>query len=310
MNEHRVIASGLRFPEGPIAMPDGSVLLVEIERGTLTRVTPDGGSEIVADLGGGPNGAAIGPDGRCYVCNNGGFKWHYEEIGPGMRSVAQADDYSGGRIEAVDLKTGQTEVLYTHCGDVQLRGPNDIVFDREGGFYFTDLGKVRARDWDRTGIYYARIDGGHIEEIAYPMVTPNGVGLSADETTLYVAETWTGRLWAFDIAAPGKLDKQPWPSPHGGRLVGTTTGFRNFDSLAVEADGRICIATLMDGGITVVTPDGASIEHVPMPDPYYTTNICFGGQELKTAYITESWHGTLIAVDWPRPGLPLNFLNK
>jgi len=309
MTEHRVVATGLRFPEGPIAMPDGSVVLVEIERGTLSRVLADGTVEVVADLGGGPNGAAIGPDGRCYVCNNGGFAWHYEADGPGMRSIGQADDYTGGRIEAVDLETGAAEVLYTHAGEVQIRGPNDIVFDREGGFYFTDLGKVRERDWDRTGIFYAKADGSHIEEVAHPMVTPNGIGLSADEKTLYVAETWTGRLWAFDVEAPGRLAKAPWPSPHGGRLVGNTTGFRNFDSLAVEADGRIAVATLMDGGITVFTPDGGSIEHVEMPDVLYTTNICFGGPELKTAYITQSWHGTLIAVDWPRPGLPLNFLN-
>jgi gluconolactonase len=290
-------------------MPDGSVIVVEIERGTLSRVLADGTVEVVADLGGGPNGAAIGPDGRCYICNNGGFEWHYEEGGPGMRSIGQANDYTGGRIEAVNLETGAAEVLYTHAGETQLKGPNDIVFDREGGFYFTDLGKVRERDWDRTGIFYATADGSHIEEVAHPMVTPNGIGLSADEKTLYVAETWTGRLWAFDVTAPGQLAKAPWPSPHGGRLVGNTSGFRNFDSLAVEADGRIAVATLMDGGITVFTPDGASIEHVPMPDVYYTTNICFGGPDLKTAYITESWHGTLIAVDWPRAGLPLNFLN-
>ncbi len=310
MIEHRVIATGLRFPEGPVAMPDGSVVLVEIERGTLSRVTPDGAVQVVAELGGGPNGAAIGPDGRAYVCNNGGFKWHYQPDGPGMRSIGQADDYSGGRIEAVDLNTGQAEVLYTHCGEVPLRGPNDIVFDAAGGFYFTDLGKVRPRDWDRTGIFYAKPDGSHIAEVAFPMVTPNGIGLSPDGKTLYVAETWPGRLWAFDIEAPGRFAKHPWPSPHGGRLVGNTTGFRNLDSLAVEADGRICVATLMDGGITVFAPDGASIEHVAMPDPDYTTNICFGGTDLKTAYITLSWHGTLIAVDWPRPGLPLNFLNR
>ena len=70
------IAHGLRFPEGPIAMPDGSVVLVEIERQTLSRVHPNGEVSVVAALGGGPNGAAIGPDGRCYVCNNGGFEWH------------------------------------------------------------------------------------------------------------------------------------------------------------------------------------------------------------------------------------------
>ena len=59
------ITSGLRFPEGPIAMPDGSIILVEIERQTLSRVSPNGEVTVVAVLGGGPNGAAIGPDGRC-----------------------------------------------------------------------------------------------------------------------------------------------------------------------------------------------------------------------------------------------------
>ncbi len=315
MIEHRVVARGLRFPEGPIALPDGSVILVEIARGTLSRVQPDGRVEVVAELGGGPNGAAIGPDGRCYICNNGGFKWHQDEgrSNPdimALRPIGQSEDYSGGRIEAVDLATGASEVLYTHCGDHPLCGPNDIVFDRDGGFYFTDLGKVRERDWDRTGIYYAKADGSEIVELAFPLITPNGIGLSPDEKTLYVAETWTGRLWGFDLEAPGRVARQPYPSPHGGRLIGNATGFRNFDSLAVEADGRICVATLMEGGITVFTPDGASIEHIAMTDPYYTTNICFGGPDLKTAYITESWHGTLIAVDWPRPGLALNFLNR
>ena len=74
MSELSVLATGLRFPEGPIAMPDGSVLLVEIARGTLSRVS-DGEVSVVAELGGGPNGAAIGPDNCCYVCNNGGFTW-------------------------------------------------------------------------------------------------------------------------------------------------------------------------------------------------------------------------------------------
>src|SRR3989454_8782118 len=76
MPEMREITSGLQFPEGPIALADGSVLVVEIKRGTLTRVAPDGKQTIVATTGGGPNGAAIGPDGLVYVCNNGGFEWH------------------------------------------------------------------------------------------------------------------------------------------------------------------------------------------------------------------------------------------
>ena len=128
-------------------MRDGSVVLVEIERGTLSRVSPAGDVEVIAAPGGAPNGAAIGPDGRCYVCNNGGFAWAHEEGGPGMRPIGEAEDYSGGRIEAIDLTTGAVEVLYTECDGHPLKGPNDIVFDKDGGFYFTDLGKVRARDW-------------------------------------------------------------------------------------------------------------------------------------------------------------------
>jgi gluconolactonase len=106
------------------------------------------------------------------------------------------------------------------------------------------------------------------------------------------------------------VKKQPWPIPHGGRLVANTSGFRNFDSLAVEANGNICIATLFDPGITVMTPDGSKVEHVPISGDPYCTNICFGGPDLKTAYITLSYYGTLVAVDWPRPGLALNYLNK
>ncbi len=299
----RTLVEGLEFPEGPVALDDGSVLLVEIAGGALTRVAADGAKSIVARTGGGPNGAAIGPDGKCYIANNGGFEWHRE--GGHIRPLTQARDYSGGRIERVDLATGAIEVLYRACGDVPLKGPNDLVFDADGGFYFTDLGKRRPRDMDIGALYYARADGSFITEVAYPMVTPNGVGLSPDGRTLYVAETEAARLWAFPIEAPGVVKKDPWPSPHGGRLIAGMGGYQRFDSLAVQEDGRICVATLVNGGITVISPDGRHIEHHAMPDPM-TTNICFGGPDMKTAFITLSWTGRLVAVDWAEAGLRLN----
>src|SRR5690242_15278062 len=123
-----IVASGLRFPEGPVAMPDGNVILVEIAAGRITRVKPDGSTETVAEPGGGPNGLAIGPDGKLYCCNNGGF--NYVERSGLLIPHGQADDYSGGRIERIDLATGAVETLYKD-GDFGcvLRGPNDIVFD-------------------------------------------------------------------------------------------------------------------------------------------------------------------------------------
>lgn len=306
MTELREITDGLRFPEGPIAMPDGSVLLVEIERGTLTRVLPDGAKEIVAETGGGPNGAAIGPDGACYICNNGGFEWTVDD--GLLHSISQANDYVTGSIQRVDLDTGAVTTLYTECDGNRLCGPNDIVFDAEGGMWFTDLGKTRHRDMDRGGVYYAKADGSYITEVAYPLTLANGIGLSPDGTRLYAAETDAGRLLAWEITGAGTVAKKPWPMPGGGDVVCAPEGYKRFDSLALEENGNICVATLMTGGITVASPNGGEVEFIPMPD-VMTTNICFGGPDLRTAYITLSGTGKLVAMDWPRPGLPLEFLN-
>jgi gluconolactonase len=305
MSELTVLAEGLKFPEGPIAMADGSVLLVEIARGTLSRVR-DGQVEVIAKLGGGPNGAAIGPDGQCYICNNGGFKWI--ESGGRLFPGEEPENYAGGRIEKVNLETGAVEVLYTNCRGQSLRGPNDLVFDRNGGFWFTDHGKTRAREKDRTGVFYARADGSHIEEVIFPLEGPNGIGLSPDEDELYVAETHTGRLWAYELSAPGKLRRERRHRPDGGRLVSGRSGYFLFDSLAVDAEGNVCVATIIEGGITILKPRGGAPEFVPMPD-IITTNICFGGPDLRTAYITLSATGKLVAMPWSRPGLPLNYLN-
>jgi gluconolactonase len=299
------ITTGLRFPEGPVALSDGSVLVVEIEAGRLTRVAADGTKTTISQHTGGPNGAAIGPDGKVYICNNGGFNWHEHPVA-GLLPAGQADAYSGGRIERVDLATGTIEVVYTHCDGHPLKGPNDLVFDAHGGFYFTDLGKSRPREMDRGAVFYARADGSHIKPVAFPSITPNGCGLSPDGNTLYFAETESARLWAMDILAPGEVRREPWPSVNGARFLGCPGGYQRFDSLAVDSAGNICVATLINGGITVFSPDGRSVRHIPMPDAM-TTNICFGGPDLRTAYVTLSGSGRLVSFAWDRPGLRLNW---
>lgn len=306
----RVIATGLRFPEGPVWLADGSVALVEIARGTLTIVAPDGTARVHATPGGGPNGVAIGPDGHFYVCNNGGLSWHAADgkLRPGL----QPADYETGRIERIDARTGAVSRLYDSCNGNRLCGPNDIVFDAHGGFYFTDLGKSRARDMDHGGVYYARADGSAIVELAHPMITPNGIGLSPDGKTVYVAETRTARLWAFDLEAPGVATAHGGPAPHGGRFVAGLGGYQMFDSLKVDAAGNICVATLVTGAVTVISPDGRVLRVQKFDDPM-TTNICFGGADQKTAWVTLSGLGQLVAIDWVDrdwtvPGLPLNHI--
>ena len=229
-DNRRIIATGLNFPEGPVACADGSVMFVEIERRTIDRARPDASLEIVAELAGGPNGLAFGPDGGLYVCNNGGFLFQsdagFKRVRPGT-----PEGYAGGWIERIDLATGDRQVLYDRCGEHRFGGPNDIVFDRHGGFYFTDYGKSYPRYRLNGGLYYAKADGSSVVQVAYPLFTPNGVGLSPDGNVVYAAETETARLWAFDLEAPGKARRHPFPSPHGGRLIYGAGGYQRFDSL-------------------------------------------------------------------------------
>lgn len=150
MFPHEIVAENLAFPEGPVVTADGSVIVVEIKAGRVTRVRRDGRSEAVATPGGGPNGLAVGPDGALYLCNNGGFAWSGEEAGLMIPGGASAD-YSCGRIERIDLATGKVERLYDRCDGHQLSGPNDIVFDAAGGFWFTDLGKHHISGTDYGG---------------------------------------------------------------------------------------------------------------------------------------------------------------
>jgi gluconolactonase len=302
------IARGLRFPEGPIAMPDGSVILVEIARQTLSRVTPDGTIHVVANLGGGPNGAAMGPGGKIYVTNNGGFEW-IERPGR-LFPIVQARDYRGGSIQVVDPETGKVETLYDACDGRRLRGPNDLVFDRSDGFWFTDLGKTREREMDRGAVYYAKADGSSIVEAIFPLERPNGIGLSPDERTLYVVETPTARCWAFALSGPGQIESANGPyRGEKGRVVVGLGGYQMFDSLAVDSDGHIAVATLITGAVSDIWPDGSRVDQYTLPD-MMVTNVCFGGPELRTAFATLSMGGTLVSFEWPRPGLPLNYLNR
>ncbi|NIJ36748.1 gluconolactonase [Sphingopyxis panaciterrae] len=280
-----IVAEGLAFPEGPVVLADGSVIVVELAAGRVTRCW-NGRTEAISDIGGGPNGAAIGPDGALYVCNNGGLDLvkFQNARGPGHE----------GRIERVDLSSGKVDRLYDRCDGIALEAPNDIVFDADGRMWFTDLGKTHDGIRTASGLFSALPDGSAVTAINRHAVSYNGVGLSPDGVHLYIADTHQARLWRYERKA--EEQRPTW--------VATAPGPVGFDSLAVTAAGNICVATLYDGGITTITPGGQA-RKLDIPGERYVTNIAFGGADMRDAYITLSTTGRLVKLRWDEPGLEL-----
>lgn len=281
-----IVAEGLAFPEGPVVMADGSVIVVELATGRITRCW-NGKKEVVCDTGGGPNGAAIGPDGALWICNNGGLdlvKFQHAS-GPAAQ----------GRIERIDLATGRFERVYDACDGIPLQAPNDLVFAADGRLWFTDLGKNHDGIRTASGLFTCLTDGASITAVNRHAASYNGVGLSPDGSTVYTADTTQARLYRYRAVA--ERQKPEW--------VATAPGPVGFDSLAVTAAGNVCVATLYEGGITTVTPEGETRRRDF--DDEYTTNIAFGGPDMQDAWITLSQSGRLVKVRWDEPGLRLHF---
>lgn len=281
-----IVAEELAFPEGPVVMADGSVIVVEIAGSRVSRCW-NGRKEVICEIGGGPNGAAIGPDGALWICNNGGMSAQRMESlsGPG----------SGGRIERIDLATGKAERVYDACDGVLLEGPNDLVFDADGRLWFTDLGKTHSGIRTASGLFSCLADGSSITAIDRHPVSYNGVGLSPDGSTVYVADTHQARLYRYERKP--ETQRPTW--------VATAPGHVSFDSLAVTAAGNICVGTLRNGGITTITPAGAT--RFKGFEDRYVTNIAFGGADMQDAWLTFSTRGLLVKARWDEPGLKLNF---
>ena len=300
----RRVTTGLEFPEGPVAMADGSIILSEVKAGRVQRVRPDGSKQLIAKPDGGPAGCAIGPDGALYVCNVGPLVW--ETVNGNLYPTLSPDvpaESSEGRIERIDLASGKVERIYDRCDGRRLQCPDDLVFDSEGGMWFTDMGRHMQNGIHHGGLYYAKADGSFIRRVVYGM-SMNGIGLAPDGRTLFVSVTYERLILAFDIAAPGEVVAA---ADGPGRVHATFPGRQYVDSLRVTADGGIAQGLVRERqGIARVSPDGSGIEIHDLPG-VIPTSLCFGGTDMRDAWICCSGTGELVRTRWQWSGLPLNF---
>lgn len=296
------VAHGLQAPEGPKALPDGSVLVCEMARGTLSRVWPDGHTEVAAELGGSPNGEAIGPDGAVYVVNNGGMT--FNRSGDLLEPLPSSKERSGGSLQRVELESGKISTLYSEALGHPIRAPNDIVFDHRGDCWFTDPGIINEGAV-RGGVFWAKPDGSKLRQVL-ALSSPNGIALSPNGNTLYVALTGSRTVVACEIEGSGTLSTHPDGQPRVRSIMTLDNSNAMFDSMAVEADGTLVVGTLFAGCLSLIYPDGRVRDQLYFPEKF-VTNIAFGGADLRSAFITLTTTGRLVKVHWPRPGLRLAF---
>ena len=304
--EFEVLASGLGFTEGPVVTPDGTVYAVDIDGGRVLRIR-DKVVDVVASPGGGPNGLALETSSTGIVANNGGFLW--SEVEGGVRipidratHTNEPPGFTGGWLERVDLQLGRGHRAAPRVRQPPparserprvRRGRRPVVHrPRQGAARQRRPGwaLLRAARWDRPS---ARSRFPSSDRTAWGC-RPTAAGCTSRRPTPAGCGPGISAGPGEVRAAAGSLAVR-----HGGTCLAATPF--SFDSLAIEADGRIVIGAIADG-IVVITPDGEEVDVYPVPGDV-TTNVAFGGPDGRRAVITLSRTGSVVEASWPRPGL-------
>jgi gluconolactonase len=268
-----LLIGGYDTPEGPAFDREGNLWHVNWDSSSIVKMTPDGHSSEFFNTGGIPAGLAFHPDGSLYI----------------------ADE--GSNIHGILHLTmdGHAEIVANEHEGNPLNGANDLVFDRNGVLYFSD--PWGSNDVDLIGGFYRLFPDGRLEQIDNGLAFPNGVVLNADESAVFLAETYQNRILRYDIDADGSLGpRQVWAE------VETPAG---ADGMAFDLNGELYVAHFNGGRVDVFSPTGELVDKITVPGSK-PTNVAFGGPDNKMLVITEVESQSLYRVQLSVGGQPLN----
>ena len=270
-----VFAKGGKFLEGPAFDTAGNLWVVSIQSGVVSQITPDGKWTDVFNTGGQPQGLKFHRDGRLFGVDRKRGVFSY------------------------DAKTQKLSDYALYFQNENFHGPNDLIFDRQGGLYFTDPWGTSMANL-RGAVYYVSPEG-KISRLIDNMAFPNGIALSPDEKTLYIGETARNAVWRVGLEEPGMITMR------GARIMAYLNGGAGPDGMAVDEKGNVYVAYFEAGEVVVLTPRGKIVGSIKLPEGAgpQTTNVVFGGPDAKTLYITEAAQNVIYRVKMNIPGLKL-----
>ena len=243
--------------KAPLRALSGSIILVEIEAGRLTRIEASGKKQIIAETGGGPDGAAFGPDGRISVCNNGGMR--FVEKDDMLFPAPMNDDAStkAGSMRSIS-KAGKSK-RFTAIKMSRVDGAQRHRLRFKWRILVHGSWQMRRSTIDRGAVYSAAAPTAPpSRRTSAPLDWPRRHRPLADEPELYVAETHPGRVWAFQIDKPGTITRIDGPAPWTpGCLLAIPEGYCLLDSLTVDAKGNMCVGSIPNA-IQVISQDGSA----------------------------------------------------
>jgi sugar lactone lactonase YvrE len=251
--------------EGPACDRDGNVFAVQLEREqTIGRVAPDGKAEVFVTLPGKSKGNGI----------------RFDRAG-----AMYVADYVGHNVLRIDPRSRAVSVLAHHD---RMSQPNDLAIAPDGTLYASDP------DWRAgTGQLWRIAPDGKVDRLASGLGTTNGIELSPDGATLYVNESVQRRIWAFAVRPGGGIGEK--------RLFAEFPD-HGLDGMRCDVDGNLYVTRYGKGVVAVVSPEGKVLREVDVLGKQ-PSNLCIGGPDGRTVYVTEVEHRRLVEFRVERPGL-------